>query len=328
MNSRPTFEGKTAFITRSVARQEFRLRPDDKVTEAIKYLLIAVSRKYGLSPHCVCALSNHIHSLLTDYDMRLPDYFGEFHGMLALVVNDIFGDRGSLWENRQTHFFYLNDVDCVRKEIGYTMANPVAAGLVENGNAWPGLRACWPIQPEVVRRPDFFLGRGNRPKQKKGTRNQCPTVKEVDAMMDEWEDLTYPPYLVFRLERPPGFEHMSDKKLATSLREAMAEAEEKAKEERDAAGKHGYLGAAKVLEMPRWSRSKRLHQRFAIVPKIFERNRAARIEAWRQLKWWREAYADSFAVWPNNPDVEFPIGTFKHRVYHGANVSATAPPGL
>ena len=327
-SSRPTFAGKTAFTTRSVARQEFRLRPDDKVTEAIKYLLIAVARKYGLSPHCVCVLSNHIHSLLTDYNEKLPDYFGEFHGMLALVVNDIFGDRGSLWDNQQTHFFYLNDVDCIRKETGYTMANPVAAGLVEKGKAWPGLRACWPVKAEVVRRPDFFLCRGEMPKQKKGTRNQRPTVKEVDAMMNEWEDLTYPPYLVFRLERPPGFEDKTDTELASHLRDAVADAEAEAKEVRKDAGKRGYLGAAKVRELPRWSRSRKLHERFAIVPKILRRNRDARIEAWQELKWWRDAYADAFAVWPSNPNVEFPIGTYKHRVYHGANVSATAPPGF
>ena len=50
--------------------------------------------------------------------------------------------------------------------------------------------------------------------------------------------------------------------------------------------------------------------------------------AWQRLKWWREPYADALAKWPTDPNVEFPIGTYKHRVYHGAKVSATAPPGL
>ena len=121
---------------------------------------------------------------------------------------------------------------------------------------------------------------------------------------------------------------MRDADLAIQLREVVADAEAAAKKAREVAGKRGYLGAAKVREQPRWSRSKKLHERYAIIPKVFERNRDARIEAWKQLKWWRDAYADSFAAWPDNPDIEFPIGTYKHRVYHGANVSATAPPGF
>ncbi len=328
--ARPTFEGRTVFVTRSVDRQEFRLRPDPEVTEAIKYLLMAVSQEYELSPHCICALSNHLHSVLTDRKARLPDFLSEFHGLIALCVNFIFGERGRLWDQQQTNRLYLDDVECLRKKISYTIANPTAAGLVKKGVEWPGLNARWPVKEEVVRRPKFFRRRGSRVKQAKGTRNHRPSVVEVDAMKSRWdaEGIDFPPYLVFRLERPPGFDELRDDDLAAELQTACDDAEDAARDARKKAGKRGYLGAENVLKTPRWSRSRKLHERCAFVPKVITRDKDARKLARQKLQWWHSAYADAAAIWLSNPDVEFPIGTYKRRLYYGAKVSATAPPGF
>ena len=330
MDAFPTFNERTVFVTRSVDRQEFRLRPDTKVNEAIKYLLMVISKRYKLSPHCICALSNHLHSILTDPEAKFPAFLSDFHSLITKCVNHIYGDTGSLWDKKQTNRLYLDDVETIKKQVGYTMANPVAAGLVEEGTLWPGVRACWPAEKEVIRRPDFFRRLGSRVKQPKGSLNRRPHVAEVDAMNSKWEaeGVEFPPYVVFRLERPPGFDDMDNVALADELRAQIADADQDARDKRKSAGKRSYLGAEKVLELPRWSRSRKLHERFAFVPKVITRNRDARLEAWRRHKWWREAHADSFAAWQSDPNVEFPIGTYQHRVFHGAKVSATAPPGF
>ena len=150
MDAFPTFNERTVFVTRSVDRQEFRLRPDTKVNEAIKYLLMVISKRYKLSPHCICALSNHLHSILTDPEAKFPAFLSDFHSLITKCVNHIYGDTGSLWDKKQTNRLYLDDVETIKKQVGYTMANPVAAGLVEEGTLWPGVRACWPAEKEVI----------------------------------------------------------------------------------------------------------------------------------------------------------------------------------
>ena len=330
MNSQPTFEKRTAFVSRSVDRQHFRLRPSVKVNEGIEYLLSVLCRRYKLSPHCICAMSNHLHSLLTDPEATLPEFLTDFHSFLAKVVNHIHGERGRLWDGRQTNRPYLDDTESILQETGYTMANPVAAGLVEKGKSWPGVRACWPVRPRVVKRPDFFTDFGEMPKSKKGQRNRKPSVALIDELTLTWEaeGISFPPYAVFRLERPPGFEKQNDKQLAQTLRKVVAEAEEDARDERAKAGKTGYLGREKVLCTPRWSNSKKLHERYQVIPAVKARNQEATKEAHKRLRWWREAYAVAYERWRAGLEAEFPVGTYKHRIYHGVKVAAAAPPGF
>jgi len=330
MRARPVFTNRLVFLTRSVSRQEFRLRPSAEVNEAIRYMLMATSRRYQMSPSCLCVMSNHWHGVVHDKEGRLPAFLSEFHGLLAHIINHIHGDSGRLWDGAQSHRLYLDDNESVLQEIAYTMSNPVAAGLLRHGNSWPGVRQCWPVREVVVRRPAFFEARGMPPKRPKGRKCSRPTVREVDAKMKEWDKnkIHYPPYMVFRLHRPPGFDELSDEQLAATLRRAVAMGEEMAHEKRLKEGKKEYLGARLVKKMPRKSVPKKMRQRFSMIPQVKARDWEATRAAKEQMKGWHRAYEEAYRLTREGLlAVEFPIGTYLQAVYHGARVSSAAPPG-
>ncbi len=335
MLARPVFADRLVFLTRSVAGQEFRLRPSPEVNEAIAYMLMATSRRYGMRPSAVCVMSNHWHGVIHDQRGQLPAFFSEFYGLLSRIINWMHGDRGRMWDGGQAHRLYLDDNESVIEEIAYTMANPVAAGTVAEGKSWPGLRKCWPAREVVVRRPGYFgnplhQGTIKRPKGMKGSR---PTVAEVDKMMATWDEegVHYPPYLVFRLHRPPGFDELSDKQLAAKLRRANAEAEQRARQQRLDEGKVGYLGARQVKALPRTSVPKTLRKKYSLIPKVKARDAKATMAAKKALKWWLEAYAEAYKrMRHGDRHVRFPAGTYQHAVYHGAiadSMAQSAPPG-
>ncbi len=332
MLARPVFANRLVFVTRSVAGQEFRLRPSAEVNEAIAYMLMATSRRYGMRPSAVCVMSNHWHGVIHDQHARLPAFLSEFHGLVSRIINEMHGDRGRMWDGAQAHRLYLDDNESVIEEIAYTMANPVAAGTVQQGKSWPGLRKCWPVREVVVRRPGYFShsvnqGTIKRPKGKKGSK---PTVAEVDKMMKTWDEdgVHYPPYLVFRLHRPPGFDELSDEQLAAKLRRANAETEDKARKQRLEDGTVGYLGARQVKALPRTSVPKTLRKQYSLIPKVKARDAKATKQAKKALKWWLEAYDEAYKrMRRGDHNVLFPVGTYQHAVYHGALTDSMAPPG-
>ena len=72
--SRPLNEEKSLFITRRVARREFRLRPDKKTTAIVRYLLAVLGEAFGIEFNAVTVMSDHWHATLFDRLGNIDDF--------------------------------------------------------------------------------------------------------------------------------------------------------------------------------------------------------------------------------------------------------------
>src|SRR5262249_44327205 len=58
--------GTTYLITRRVVLRHMLLSPDDAITQLIHYVLAVLALRYGLQVHALCAMSTHLHLVVTD----------------------------------------------------------------------------------------------------------------------------------------------------------------------------------------------------------------------------------------------------------------------
>src|SRR5690242_11182517 len=58
--------GTTYLITRRTLRRHLLLRPDEAITQLLVYLLAVSAPRYGLQVHALCAMSTHLHLVVTD----------------------------------------------------------------------------------------------------------------------------------------------------------------------------------------------------------------------------------------------------------------------
>lgn len=157
------------FVTRRTHRGEFRLRPDDAVTNAIGYIVALACVMYGVEIVTFCAMSNHYHATLYDPLGRIADWECFVNSRLAAYLNARH-ERGS-------HVFDASEGNAIEvqgdafiSKCAYTLANPTKAGLVYSPEAWPGLvvglRDLRSGRPRVFRRPtEYFDPAGALPEE-------------------------------------------------------------------------------------------------------------------------------------------------------------------
>jgi hypothetical protein len=208
-------------------------------------------------------------------------------------LNAHHGEFEAMWASEPTSRVECEESDDMVNKIAYTMANPVEAGLVRNGSSWPGLRRAWPSQPRTFKRPrKYFRG-----------------VDQGGSWPDE---------ATLEFERPSGYEDYSDEKLAGLIKDEIEAREQKFRDQRDAAGKR-FLGRSKVLAQSRHSQPRTREPRFGISPTVACRNKWLRIDRLKANKQWRADYRNALARWrAGDRTVEFPAGTYRMRVLHGA----------
>jgi len=97
---------------------------------------------------------------LTDVRGEVPDFFQGLHGTIARALNCFRDRRDAFWEAKQYGRVELLDEETVLEKMVYVAANPVAAGLVDRGEKWPGIR----LLPDAsgrrvirVEKPEFFF---------------------------------------------------------------------------------------------------------------------------------------------------------------------------
>ena len=123
---------------RRCLRREFRLRPDRLVVQIFLYTLAHAANKYGILLHDFVALSNHDHLVLTDPHTKRPAFLQLFHSLIARAVNAAFGEWDALWSAQPYSAPRLLEPEDVLRKLVYTLANPVAAGLVRYCKDWEG----------------------------------------------------------------------------------------------------------------------------------------------------------------------------------------------
>ncbi len=285
-------------LTRRVSQRTFLLRPSEKTNRIVGYVLTVMHKKWDIAIHAFDVLSNHWHVVLSDPKGNVVRFQQDCHSFIARALNASHGEFEAVWSSDQGSRVEAEAPADLLGQIAYTMANPVQDGLVRYGKNWPGLRMAWPAKPRRFERPPKFF----RGKDKGGAWPSCATLE---------------------MTRPPGYEHLCDDELAATIEEATFAAEEKARRERDQAGR-GFLGRARILKQSRHDRPRRREPRFGISPKLACKDKWRRIERLRASKDWLADYARALEEWrAGNRDARIPVGTYKMRILHGVRWATT-----
>ena len=297
--SRPVFEEKSLFITRRVARRQFRLRPDKKTTAIVRYLLAVLGEAFGIEFNAITVMSNHWHATLFDRFGNVDDFTREFHSMSARILNHAWGDSESLWASAQTSHVHPELPDDTIGRICYTKANPVKAGLVTYSTRWKGVCEAWPTPERELPKPKGFFREGK---------------KEGDGRV-------WPEKATLRFHRPRGFDHLSDEDLETEIAKQLLVEETKARKT-VLDSRRTFCGFQAVLKQSRYACAKSDEKRRKPSPRIACKDPARRVARIEADRLWLAQYEDARDRFnAGERDVVFPHGTNKMHVLHNVRVA-------
>ncbi|MBK9262505.1 MAG: transposase [Polyangiaceae bacterium] len=137
---RTIHQGATYLLTRRVLHRRFLLRPDAAMTHFILYSLAVAAARYGIEINAFCAMSTHIHMVVTDPRGVLPHFLRCFHQTVAMGTKFLRRWKGAVWDNARASVVQLLTPQAVVEKVAYTLANPVIAGIVEYAHEWPGAK--------------------------------------------------------------------------------------------------------------------------------------------------------------------------------------------
>ncbi len=280
--------GVTYLVTRRCAQRQFLLRPSRTANQIFLYLLALAAARYGVRVHAFCVLSNHFHMIVTDPDARLPAFHQFLDALVARAVNASLGRWESFWAPDSYSAVRLVSPQDIVDKAAYVLANPVDAGLVGSGSAWPGL---WSAPDRIGREP--FV------------------AKRPNHFFDANGDL--PAEANLQLTIPPGFESADE--FQRELDRALQAREEAARARYRARG--GFLGVRRVLAQRPGARPSSGEPRRGLNPRVAGRDKWKRIEALGRLAEFVRVYRLAWkARRAGVADVVFPHGTYLLRVLH------------
>jgi REP element-mobilizing transposase RayT len=289
---RQVLPGTTYLVTRRCLERQFFLRPSRVTNQVFLYSLALAVRSSGVLVHALCVMSNHYHLLVTDPNAQLPAFLQQLDSLVGRAINASLGRTDHFWESDSySAVALLSPMDVVEK-AAYTLANPVAAGLVRSPWQWPGL---WSA-PEgiggdalVVARPGhFFDPKGYLPKS-----------------------------LELSFHTPPGFVSSADfrDQLQATLERKVSEAIERRGLK--------FLGRRRVLRQLPTAKPRHGEQQRELNPRVAGRDRWKRIEALGRLVEFLRSYrAARLARQSGDLSAIFPAGTYLLRVQHNVPCEA------
>jgi putative transposase len=269
--------GTVYLITRRCSERRFLLRPDPLVTWVFEYLLGLLSKQYGIAIHAYVVMSNHYHLVVTDTEGRLPDFQRDLNSLLARSINSLRGRWDGFWDRKSYSGVELLEEQDVIRKMGYTLANPVKARLVNRARQWEGATSAGMVfgrARQIVRPHRFFS-------------EDMPEVVELE------------------LTRPECCDGLGDAEIL-----ALVEADVSRRE-----AKHATRGKAMGMSRVRkqdWNASPASFElRRGLQPTIAGASKWARIEALQRSKEWLIEYRAALAQFVAGVrDVVFPTGTW------------------
>ncbi|WP_437942420.1 transposase [Sorangium sp. So ce341] len=291
--------GATYLVTRRVLRRHFLLRPDAGINQLLVYALAVSTRRYGVEVHALCAMSTHLHLVVTDVQGVLPRFLQYFHRLVALGTKVLREWEGPVWDHEATSVVRLMTPAAVVEKIAYVLANPVAAGLVRHAKEWPGVKV------HVGE-----LGRGV-------LRATRPSVY-LDPANPQWvEEATLP------LALPPDIAPEDAESLRRQVAAELERQEELAHADVERRGLR-FVGAEQVTKNSPYERATSSEG-------LRERNPTFAVgrdqgDAWRTaaaaVRAFRASYRVALERWRAGVrSVLFPVGTWWMCTFHGASVN-------
>jgi putative transposase len=274
---RRVLPGVVYLITRRCSERRFFLRPDPIVAWVFEYLLGLLAKQYGIAIHAYVVMSNHYHLVVTDTEGRLPDFQRDLNSLLARSINAFRGRRDSFWDGRSYSGVELLEEHDVIAKMGYTLANPVAARLVNRARQWEGATSAGMVfgRPRSIARPDGFFS---------------------DSMPEEVE---------LEIVRPESCHGLDDEEFLARVEADVA------RREAEHAQRGKAMGMSRVRRQD-WNASPESFEvRRGLQPTIAAASKWARIEALRRSKEWLRAYKAALAQFvAGTRNVAFPVGTW------------------
>jgi putative transposase len=297
--ARSIHPGTTYLITRRTERRHCLLRPDLLINAFIFYTFIVSARRYGILLHAFCAMSTHMHYVVTDPEGQLPRFLEMFHRIVAIGIRIIHAWDGSVWDRSQTSVVELNTRQAIVEKIAYTLANPVEAGLVWNAQDWPGAKTT----VEDIGQSTLKVQRPNK----------YFRAKNSEWILNAQLAITLPPSI------PSAEAQVFREDIRNELRKLENAAHERIPQ-------HKVLGAKRASKVSPESRITTREPACQRNP-TFALGRGAakevRLAAIAKLRAFRSAYREAWSKWrAGDRSVVFPAGTYAMRVIHRANVAS------
>lgn len=296
---RPVFPDTTYLVTRRCAQRQYLLLPCPAIKRVFLYCLAFAAKRFDAAVHGFCALSNHFHLELTDLHGNLPEFMQWFDGTIARCLNSYYKRQENFWASGTYNRVEFVGPEDVLDKLVYTLANPVAAGLVAEGTDWPGPRSgtleAGP-QKITVQRPDFFF-------------------QAEDGLPDSIE-------LV--VELPAAIVELQGGETGTMLRDAVHEREQEIRDQFHRE-RRGFKGRQGIFRLKHTDSPATDPSCGSIKPRVAARDRERRLLLIAALKQFVSAYREAFERFRAGVrDVIFPAGTYWLRVYCG--VACHDPP--
>ncbi|WP_437588177.1 transposase [Sorangium sp. So ce1000] len=294
--------GATYLLTRRALRRHFLFRPDAAITQLIVYALAVSAKRYGIRVHALCAMSTHLHIVLTDVEGVLPRFLQLFHRLVALGTKVLRAWEGPVWGHEATSVVRLLTRAAVVEKISYSLANPVEAGLVRRAQEWPGAKV---LVSEI--------GRGE-------LRAKRPNVYFAPSNPGWPEDVA------IAISLPPA---VADDDADDFRREIAVELARKEAEAHAAMKRKGcrFLGPerARMVSPDERATSVEPPRGFNPTFAVGRGNADARRAAVAAVRAFRSAYRDALERWRAGlRSVVFPAATWWMRVFHGVVVNDEA----
>lgn len=282
-------------ITRGCYERRFLMRPAEEVNEIILYCLAVAVKRHGIHLHAYCFLSDHYHLVLTDPMGNLPAFLQHLDSLIARALNGHLGRWDHFFEQGSYNAVRLLEPADVLERMAYTMANPVAAGLVRRGREWPGVRSTLDqlgTSSQVIRKPARFFRKGG------------PLPDEVELA----------------LSCPEGLGTVEE--VRDALAKRLAEMEDDAARRLSAEGR-AFLGARRAMAQSPNARPATKLPRRGSRPRVACRDPERRKQA---IAWLRSFFSEYREAWDRYArglrNTVFPAGTYWMRVAHGVPCAA------
>lgn len=284
--ARQVVAGRTYLLSRRCTQRQLLLRPDPQVEQIYLYCLGEAAERYGITLHGFIAMSNHQHVLARDNQANFPEFLAHLNKMLAKAMNARLGRWENFWASEQPNAVYLVEPSDRFTKLVYLLANPVADHLVDRSSDWPGASSLGlnlSGRTKTVKRPRGFF------------RENGPMPEEI----------------TLQVERPDGFEQLTDPEWVGKLSEALRIEEERAREERRQSG-HGVLGRKGVLRAEPTEQPATVEPRRNLRPHLACRDKRRRVQELATLVAFRIARAAARQrALAGERDVLFPVGTYQ-----------------
>lgn len=315
----PYDEHASYLITRNTSERRYFLRPSKELREAVLYCIADAQSQHPVAIHAFCAMSNHLHVVLTDPHAIAPLFIQAMNQNIARFVNCSLGRFGAMWAGGGARPNYcvlpesgdvldveIRQADFSRSLRGklhkvlYTLTNPVKAGLVSQHHLWPGA---------ISNVAQITKGR--------------ITTKRPRKFFAKTDD----PALLTRdliLTPVPGSEVMGPQDYGRYLAQRVADVEAAITANREAQGLH-WLGRKECQKINPYDAPQTKRVPFSRNPKVSSKHEEAR-NAWLlRLKRFVVPYDDAKKAFrAGDRDTPFPVGTFAMRVYW----AVTIDPGI